>query len=159
MFIRSVGWFFNGLYGVISQKIEPYINIAVRASNPTYSILSKIGSFLFSQWKIKGSPCILIYTVLSSLDLPNDLFLSVFPTNISHLSHAYYTLRLYHPPSFYHPNLWWIVKMTTLLVRHFTPTPFCLLSLGEFDDLCNTVRFGSGGSWNGPDGYGKYKWL
>jgi hypothetical protein len=35
---------FNGLHGVISQKIEPFITTGVRTSNPTYWLLIRIFS-------------------------------------------------------------------------------------------------------------------
>jgi hypothetical protein len=34
MFLPNVGWYFNGLYGIISQNTERFITIAARTSNP-----------------------------------------------------------------------------------------------------------------------------
>jgi hypothetical protein len=33
-FLRNVGCFFNGLHGVILQKVELFVTTAVRTSNP-----------------------------------------------------------------------------------------------------------------------------
>jgi len=41
---------------------------------------------------------------------------------ISHLSHLYYMPHSFHPPWFYHPNIWWSVQVTKLLIMQLSPT-------------------------------------
>jgi hypothetical protein len=57
MFLRNVGWFFNGLHGIVFQKIELFKTVVVRSSNPNkYNVTWSISNYqCFHHWKAEAA--------------------------------------------------------------------------------------------------------
>jgi hypothetical protein len=93
-----------------------------------------------------------ISTLISSshlyLGVPSSLLPSVFWTNI--LCASLYLFQLYHMscPShdlwFDNPNnIWWKIQITKFVITHFSPAPYCFLSLLGPNILLRTLISGT----------------